>query len=280
MKRIVIDEKYLSSINRVYNGYIGRILAILMLKLFGVDKINALCARHEDVQSTDFTKRVLEDINVSYKIINDHILNTLPEEGFITVSNHPFGSVDGIILVDIFARLRPDFKVMVNGLLTRVNSLRHNFIGVEPIKGDNKSDISHNLKGVRECIRHLNEKHPLGLFPAGAISIKNYETGKVEDRDWQTSALHFIKRTKVTIYPVFFEGVNSWFFYQLGRISWKIREIGIAHELFNKRGKCFNIYIGEAISVELQNQFSDLNSFGKFLKQKTYELPFITKPIQ
>lgn len=274
MKRIVIDEEYLASVSPVYRGFIGKILAILMLKTFGIDKINALCARHADVISTDFTKEVLEDIGVSYKVINKNLLDNLPDGSFITVSNHPFGSADGVILIDILARIRPDFKVMVNGLLTRIKSLSTNFIGVEPVKGRSKSDVSHNLKGVRESIRHIRENHPIGFFPAGAISLKNFKTGTIEDRKWQTSALHLIKQARVLIYPVFFEGTNSWFFHQLGVIGWKIREIRIAHELFNKRGKCFNVHIGEPISVERQDEFSDLNYFGEFLKQKTYELQY------
>ena len=273
MKRIVIDENYLADVNPVYRGFFGKILAILTLKTFGIDKINSLCARHSDVISTDFTHEVLRDIDVSYKVVNEHLLNSLPEGSFITVSNHPFGSVDGVILIDILARIRPDFKVMVNGLLTRIRSLNSNFIGVEPVKGKSKSDVSHNLKGVRESIRHIRENHPIGFFPAGAISFKNFKTGKIEDRTWQANALHLIKQARVQIFPVFFEGTNSWFFHQLGLLSWKIREIRIAHELFNKRGKCFNVFIGEPISVDRQDQFSDLYSFGTFLKQTTYELP-------
>lgn len=267
-----MDEKYLASTNPVYRGFIGKQIAIFMLKLFGIDKINALCGRHENVSGIDFTKDVLEDIGVTYNIINGQVLNNMPKNGFITVSNHPFGSVDGVILIDIFARFREDYKVMVNGILNRVKSLESNFIGVEPTKGNDKNNANHNLSGIRDCIRHLQNNHPLGFFPAGAISMMDYKTGTIEDRAWQKGALHLIKQAKVEIIPVFFEGINSWFFYQLGRISWKIREIRIAHELFNKKGQSINVYLGDPISVDIQNEFNDLDNFGVFLKNKTYDL--------
>jgi len=272
MRRIVMDEMYLASTNPVYRGFIGKQIAIFMLKLFGIDKINALCGRHENVCGIDFTKDVLEDIGVTYNIINGQVLNNMPKNGFITVSNHPFGSVDGVILIDIFARFREDYKVMVNGILNRVKSLESNFIGVEPTKGNDKNNANHNLSGIRDCIRHLQNNHPLGFFPAGAISMMDYKTGTIEDRAWQKGALHLIKQAKVEIIPVFFEGINSWFFYQLGRISWKIREIRIAHELFNKKGQSINVYLGDPISVDIQNEFNDLDNFGLFLKNKTYDL--------
>lgn len=275
-----MDQKYLATVHPVYRGFFGKYLAVFMMKLFGIDKINALCYRHKDTNGIDFTDAVLKDIGVSYRVINEKNLKKLPDTVFITVSNHPFGSVDGVILIDVFARLRPDYRIMVNGLLNRIGSLSNNFIGVEPVKGSSKSNISHNLKGIRECIRHLRNDHPVGFFPAGAISLKDYKTGKIEDRNWQNGVLHLIKQAKVVIFPVFFEGINSNFFYQLGRIHWKIREIRIAHELFNKSGKCLNIVIGEPISVAVQDMYSDLESFGEFLKQKTYELSTVVANIK
>ncbi len=269
-----MDEKYLASKSPIYRGFFGKQLAIFMLKLFGIDKFNALVYKYRGIAGVDFTSKILQDVGVSYRIINGKNLEKLPETGFITVSNHPFGSVDGVILIDIFARLRPDYKLMVNGILNRVASLKENFIGVEPAKGKLKSKISHNINGIRECIKHLKD-HPMGFFPAGAISRKDYKTGLIEDREWQKGVLHIIKKSKLVIIPVFFDGFNSDFFYSLGRIHWKVRETRIAHEFFNKSGKCFNVVIGEPISIAIQEMFSDLESYGIFLKEKTYELSAI-----
>lgn len=60
------------------------------------------------------------------------MLSQLPSGPFVVISNHPYGSIDGIILVDMFARIRQDFKVMVNNFLGRIKTLENNFIGVTP----------------------------------------------------------------------------------------------------------------------------------------------------
>ena len=71
-------------------------------------------ARHCELRGSAFTSALLQDplINLRYKVHNEEILNHLPSGAFATVSNHPIGSLDGIILIDIFASRRPDFKVM------------------------------------------------------------------------------------------------------------------------------------------------------------------------
>lgn len=74
----------------------------------------------------------LEELGVAYEVFNVEVLERLPEGGFITVSNHPYGGIDGVVLVDLFGRIRPDYKVMVNKFLGRIETLKDNFICVTP----------------------------------------------------------------------------------------------------------------------------------------------------
>lgn len=272
MKKTVIDEEYLASVSPIFRGKLGKYIATGVLKILGIDKVNALYGRHCHAQGPDFTTLTLEDIDVTYEIVHPERLDTLPEGAFITVSNHPLGSIDGIMLIDIFARRRPDFKVMVNGILTHIEAMDVNFIAVKPVTGNHKGTSATSINGVRESLERLRDNHPLGFFPAGAISMLDPKTGIIEDRDWQPSVIRLIKGAKVPIYPVYFDGLNSNFFYQLGRLSWQLRSIRIPHEVFNKRGTKFRVIIGEPISVEEQMKFKDVESLGKYLKQKTYEL--------
>lgn len=272
MKTTVIDENYMAELSPVFKGKVGRFLAKGVLKILSVDKVNALYGRHYHAKGPDFTTLTLEDIGVKYEIINKDRLENLPEGSFITVSNHPLGSIDGIMLIDIFARIRPDFKVMVNGILTQIEAMDCNFIAVQPATGDKKSISRASLNGIRECLDRLRNNHPIGFFPAGAISMLDPKTDKVEDRDWQPSVIRIIKGAKVPVYPVYFEGLNSKFFYQLGRISWQLRSMRIPSEVFNKRGITFRVHIGEPISPEEQAKFATVEELGEYLKQKTYEL--------
>lgn len=91
--------------------------------MLAIDKVNDLYDRNSDRQGPDFARAVLEDIGVGYEILNADVLQRLPDGPFITISNHPYGHIDGVMLVDIFGHIRPDFKVMVNKFLGRIETL-------------------------------------------------------------------------------------------------------------------------------------------------------------
>lgn len=271
MKTSVFDVNDLQSVAPIFKGRVGTFLGNQVLKLISMDKVNKL---HEDnchLGGFEFTSAILRDIEVSYKLHGEEYLQELPEGSFITVSNHPFGSIDGIMLIDIMARHRPDFAVMVNGILTNIEAMKDNFIAVKPDTKKQGANTA-NVGGVRLALERLSEKHPLGFFPAGAISMYDKKSKRIQDISWALSIIRLIRRAKQPIFPIFFDGLNSSFFYMLGRLDWRIRTMRIPGEVFNKRGKCFDIFIGKPISVEEQKQFSDDESFRDYLYQKTYEL--------
>jgi putative hemolysin len=161
-------------------------------------------------------------MDIKYNVHNAELLDTLPEGAFITISNHPFGHIDGIMLIDIFAARRSDFAVMVNGVLTKIGAMEDNFISVQPDSKNRGANVA-NVNGVRTSLERLKSGHPMGFFPAGAISFYNKEKKRVMDLEWTLSVIRLIRKGNVPVYPVFFDGLNSSFFYWLGRISWKIR---------------------------------------------------------
>jgi putative hemolysin len=161
---------------------------------------------------------------------------------------------------------------MVNRILSHVKALKDNFISVTPA-GNKKQDITAaSIKGIRETLSHLQNGHPAGFFPSGAVSDFSLRDLTVRDRKWQTSIIHLIHSAKVPILPIrFFDG-NSPFFYSLGLINWRIRMLRMPSEVFNKREQEPHIGIGNIISVREQEQFTDVSSFGTFLRKAVYEM--------
>ena len=86
----------------VFRGRFGNILAGFLMKALAVDRINGLYDRNCSHSGPDFAKAILEDIGVKYTVYGREKLDSLPHGSFITVSNHPYGSIDGIILADLF----------------------------------------------------------------------------------------------------------------------------------------------------------------------------------
>lgn len=271
MKKSVVDIQDMQEAAPFFKTRLGTFLGNLLIKWLSVDKVNKVHANHCHLRGAAFTSALLNDplINIKYTLHHAEWLDHLPEGAFITVSNHPIGSVDGIILIDIMASRRPDFKVMVNGVLTKIGAMDDNFISVKP---DSKKQGANpaNVNGVRLSLQQLKEGHPMGFFPAGAISFYNKEQKAVRDLSWVHSVIRLIRKANVPVYPIYFDFLNSSLFYWLGGIDWRIRTLRIPAEAFNKQGKVVDVYIGEPISpVEVQ-AISDDKELAEFLYDKTY----------
>lgn len=271
MKKTVADIHDLQKVVPFFKSRFGTIIGNLIIKCFSIDKVNQVYANSCHLSGASFTSSILKDplIDISYEVHNKEILNTLPNDAFITVSNHPIGSLDGIILIDIFAKIRPDFKVMVNGVLSQIGAMGDNFISVQP-DSEKKGGNLKNVNGVRTSLAWLKEGHPMGFFPAGGISSYNAEVKAVCDIPWAENIIRLIRKTKVPVYPVFFDFYNSRFFYWLGTISWKIRTLRIPAEIFNKKGHKVDVYIGDPIPAEEIQQIADDRELADFLYKRTY----------
>lgn len=269
----VIEPKDLETMSFLFRGRNGHRRAERVIRILAIDKINRVYDNSGAWTGADFTSRLLDDIGVSYEVGNADILKKLPDGAFITISNHPYGGLDGIMTIDLMARLRPDYKFIVNRILSLVRTLEGNFISVVPA-GNKKTGIkAASIKGIREALEHLRAGHPLGFFPSGAVSDLTLREMKVRDRRWQDSIIHLISQARVPVLPIRFFDKNSPFFYLLGLINWRIRLLRLPSEVFNKRDRIQRIGIGELISPGELSHFPDLSSLGDYLRKKVYGMP-------
>ena len=267
MPLLTVDE--ITDAAPVLKGKVGRSLAASLMHLCALDRINTMydaCAVHS---GPAFARSILEYAGVEYTV-SGLPLSELPKGPFITVSNHPYGSLDGIILVDLFGGVREDYKVMVNKFLMRIKAMAGNFIPVVPTGNLKTGPAPESVSGVREALRHVRDGHPCGFFPSGAVSDLHPFRGGVEDRPWQEPVLRLIRKMHVPIVPVRFLDRNSDFFYLLGLLSWKLRVTRLPREVFNKKGKACRVVISDVISPEAQDACSTAESFSKLLRDSVY----------
>lgn len=238
----------------------------------GLDEVNAIHSRWAYDTGAAFARHLVDDeFKFTLRVDNEEVLDRFPEGTFITVSNHPFGGMDGIILIDLVGRHRPDYKVMVNMFLWNISAMRSVFIPVDAIKTDDPEKRKVTMQGIRDAMKQVKEGHPLGFFPAGAVS-KIDGSLHIRDREWQSSVIRLIQQLKVPVIPIYFHGHNSAFFNILGLIDWRLRSLRLPRELFNMRGKEVHISIGEPIMPEAQAQYHSLEELGSFLRGQTYSL--------
>lgn len=269
-KMPLLQLNELEDISPLFKGSVGNAFGRGLMRMLSVQRINELYDRNASYIGPDFARAILEDIGVEYEVVNPEVLWRLPEGPFITISNHPYGHIDGIMLVDLFGHIRPDFKVMVNKILGRIETMSGNFIRVTPIGSERMAPTKDSIQGVKDAITHVRNGGCLGLFPSGAVSDLSLKDGCIRDREWQEPVIKMIKRLNVPIVPVHFLDGNSRYYYSLGLIDWKVRLLRLPSEVFNKRGKSTRIALGEIITLEEQKRFDDIVSFREFLRNKVY----------
>ena len=98
----------------VFRGKAGNALLRMLMRVTGISKVNDLYDRVAPLQGPAFADGILKDVGIDYGIGYAERLRELPEGPFITVSNHIYGHLDGIMLVDLFGHQRSGYKVMVN----------------------------------------------------------------------------------------------------------------------------------------------------------------------
>ncbi len=244
-----------------------------LLRFLSVDKVNAVHSACCDTPGPEFCRRLLfEQFHNTLRIDGQEVLDNLPEGAFITVSNHPFGALDGIALIHLIGSRRPAFKGVVDMIINHISAMRPNFIAVDQSASDDPAKRAVSVAGIRQALRQLKEGEPMGFFPAGAMSKTTLRDG-LQDRPWQPAVLQIIYKAKVPVIPVFFHGGNSAWCNFLGHACWPARSLRLPAEVFRKNGKEIHISVGQPVTVEEQMQHhGNAEELGLYLRQKTYEL--------
>lgn len=243
-----------------------------VMKFLSLDKCNALHAHNHATPGPAFVKGVLKELDITVVTDGEEVLDRMGDAPFITVSNHPLGALDGIVLIRLLTKRRPKFKVMVNMILNHISAMRPNFIAVDALASDDPKKKAVSMQGIKEAIMQVKRGEPLGFFPAGAVSKLNGKL-QLEDREWQPTVIRLIQQLKVPVVPIYFHDSNSWWFNLLGRISWQLRTLRLPAEVFGKRHATMHVSIGEPVSVEeIKAHSGSVEELGEYLKARTYAL--------
>ncbi len=250
-------------------GALGNFTGWLLMKTIRISKLNQIYDKHKEKQGIEFLDAILNEVNIKFEIPEED-LKRIPEKGaFITISNHPLGGIDGILLLKLIVEKRPDFKIIANFLLEKIEPLEPYILPVNPF--ETRKDIRSSVAGIKNSMQHLKEGNPLGIFPAGEVST--YKRGKlIVDKPWEQVAIKIIKKAQVPVIPIYFHARNSKLFYNLAKISDTFRSALLPSQLLSQKHRVIKVRIGKPISVKEQETFENLDDFHHYLRKKTYLL--------
>ncbi|MDP4207723.1 MAG: GNAT family N-acyltransferase [Bacteroidota bacterium] len=248
----------------------GKNTAKILMSVFQFDKINQIYSNHSYKPGPEFIEAVLAEAEIKFNI-DETSLARIPEKGsFILIANHPFGGIEGLILLNKILAIRPDFKIMGNFLFHHIKPIKDYVFAVNPFESHKETQSS--FQGLKSAFQHISSGRPLAIFPAGEVSTFHNQANFISDKTWNSSILKFIKNAEVPVIPVYFEGGNSWLFHAMGKINPMLRTARIPSEMLNKQNKVIKVSIGNSVSVKEQRKFPEIEEYGRYLRARTYAL--------
>jgi putative hemolysin len=266
---LVTAKEVAKAINADKYGVFGTFSGWLLMKALKISTLNKIYDRNKHLSELEFLNAILDEFQIKFEIPEED-LKRLPKDGaYITVSNHPLGGIDGILLLKLMLEREPNFKIIANFLLHRIEPMKPYIMPVNPF--ENHKDAKSSVIGIKETLRHLSDGKPLGMFPAGEVST--YKDGKlVVDKPWEEGAIKVIRKAQVPVVPIYFHAKNSKLFYFLSKINDTLRTAKLPSELLTQKDRIIKVRIGKPISINEQNEHQSIEEYSEFLRRKTYML--------
>jgi 1-acyl-sn-glycerol-3-phosphate acyltransferase len=259
------------------------------------DQVNSMIYEHRYKYGLEFVASILGDFGCNIKVsvpafkpefqpglnkvysttgneteYGRELTHLIPPAGrFIIASNHPLGGLDGLALLHVVGKVRPDIVFPVNDLLLHIPGLQPLFIPINKHGTNNE-----NIRIIEETF--ASDKTVL-YFPAGLVSRKSSE-GVIRDLEWKKTFISKSKKYKRDIIPVYISGHNSDFFYNLA--NWR-RKIGVKaniemlflpDEMFKQKGKLVRIIFGKPIPYTTFDKTRSDVLWAEFIKNIVYKL--------
>ena len=250
-------------------GIFGTCVAGLAYGYLRLGKINRLFDGAADYQGREFADHLIENMGITIDVSPEQLENIPKEGGFVLVSNHPFGGIEGVMLLSAIAKVRPDFKLMANFILSYIPNLKECFFSVNPF--EKNPEWKSSVNGIKGAIQHIAAGNGLGVFPAGEVS-RYHGHDFPEDLPWSTSIARIIKNAGVPVIPVFWDGRNSKLFYAVDKIHTMLGTARLTKELINKHDRCFNLQIGKPILPAEVALYENPKDLAAYLRSRSYAL--------
>ena len=244
-------------------------LASLLMEIMKINDVNDVFEKAEQFEGIEFVDEILRLLGVNVEI-NENDLKNIPLDGaFIALANHPYGGIEGLLLIKILCSIRPDAKVMANFILKKIPNLSDFFVAVNPFEN---VDHSSSISGIKTTLSLLAEGTPIGIFPAGEVSTYKIDQQQITDKLWHPVVGRIIGKAKAPVLPIYFHGNNGLLFNLLSLIHPSLRTAKLPSELFNKKGHTIKVRIGKPIPFHDIPNHDNNNSLLAFLRAKTYAL--------
>jgi putative hemolysin len=264
-----------SILPRIVSVPLPRAILDLLSRALGFDE---LAKAYDDLQSMGdqpIANRLLRFLSVRCAVSDDDF-DRIPRTGpAIVTANHPFGILEGAVLANVLGRVRPDVRILANGILTAIPELRDLVIPVDPMSG--RAAVAGNGHGLRRALEHLAAGGMLVVFPAGEVSHFRWRERGVTDPAWNPAAARLVsiaarRGARVPVLPAYVDGANGALFQAAGVVHPRLRTALLGRELLNKRGRRVEVRIGTPVESSKLLAIPTAREQVDYLRWRTYLL--------
>ncbi|MCK5068645.1 MAG: 1-acyl-sn-glycerol-3-phosphate acyltransferase, partial [Bacteroidales bacterium] len=161
----------------------GASAAKVLMTVLRINKINKLYNDLSHLKGMEFIDALIDRLQLEFEVSEEELAKIPKDGAFITVSNHPFGGIDGMLLIKILYKIRPDIRVLSNFVLNKIEPVSEFMLPVNPF--ERRKEAASSLTGIKLALEQLQEGRVLGIFPAGEVSSYNEDNYGISDREWQ-----------------------------------------------------------------------------------------------
>ena len=248
--------------------YIPGFVVSYLKRIVHEEELNAFLRESKGKVGVEFLEACMEFLDAKVEVKG---MENLPEAGKCTfVCNHPLGGQDGISLGSILGKKYDgNIRYIVNDLLMNLRGLAPLFIPVNKT-GSQSRDFPRMVEAGFKSDNHLI------MCPAGLCSRR--QNGVIKDLEWKKTFIVKSVETQRDVVPMYFEGRNSDFFYNLanackflgGKIN--IAMLYLADEMLKNRHKTFTLTIGKPIPWQTFDKSKTPAQWAQYVKDIVYEL--------
>lgn len=248
---------------------VPKFLVNYLRRIVHEDEFNQFFKENPDLKNLDFIEAAFNYLGIKLKVEGEE--NLPPKDGrYIFASNHPLGGLDGIATGYVIGK-HYDGRVRFfsNDLMMFLTPMKEMFIPV--------NKFGNQAKGHAEMMQQLYEsENNLVTYPAGMCSRKT--KGEICDLEWKKNFITKAVEYKRDVIPVYFNGRNSNFFYNLANlrkflgIKFNIEMMYLPDEMFKQRNKQFTIKIGKPIPWQTFDKSKSHAKWAEWVKELVYKL--------
>ncbi len=237
---------------------------------FPDELVRSLSRAGTDAEGAVFADRFLQDLQINYEVSSED-LSRIPASGpALVIANHPFGFLEGFLLLSILEKVRSDYRIVANSLLSSVAAVRSKVIGLNPFA--EQKATQDNARSLRLCVEWLAQNGLLVMFPAGEVAHLTWAEQAVADPKWNATAIRLARKAGCATVPLFFDGSNSIPFQMVGTLHSSFRTLNLARELMKKRAQTVSIRIGSPIPAAVLKSYQDAESATEYVRARLYLL--------